>query len=241
MIIDTHCHFDLYPNPKETVSESEKLGIITIGMTNLPSHFKMGYPHIKNLKKTRLALGLHPLMASNHTKELPDFIKYLDFTSYIGEIGLDFSKDGIATKQIQIDSFEKVLQAVSNKQKILSIHSRGAEKEVLQMLHEYKIENAIFHWYTGGLKLIDEIVNSGYSFSVNTAMIKSGNGQKIISRIPKEFILTESDGPFIKHNDRVVESSDIAIVIDYLNEAFKTKKMDKQIVENFMKLVQKIK
>ena len=51
MIVDTHCHFDLYPNPKEVINELEKSGIITIGMTNLPSHFKMGYPHIKNLKK----------------------------------------------------------------------------------------------------------------------------------------------------------------------------------------------
>jgi TatD DNase family protein len=241
MIIDTHCHFDLYPNPTEFISKSEKSGIITIGMTNLPSHFKLGYPHIRNLKKTRLALGLHPLMASSHSSELPLFIKYVDFTSYIGEIGLDFSKDGIATKDIQIDSFEKVLQAVSNKQKILSIHSRGAEKVVLQMLQEYKIENVIFHWYTGGLKLIDEIVSTGYYFSINTAMIKSANGQKIISRIPKEFILTESDGPFIKHNNRIVESSDIAIVINYLNKMFKSSQMEKQLFENYMKLVHNIK
>ncbi|MDO6819496.1 Qat anti-phage system TatD family nuclease QatD [Zobellia sp. 1_MG-2023] len=241
MIVDTHCHFDLYPNPKEVINDLERLGIITIGMTNLPSHFKMGYPHIKNLKKIRLALGLHPLMASNHSQELPFFMKYLDYTSYIGEIGLDFSKDGIATKSIQIDSFEKVLQAVSNKQKIISIHSRGAEKEVLQMLQKYKIENAIFHWYTGGLKLIDEIVSLGYLFSVNTAMIKSTNGQKIIKRIPKEHILTESDGPFIKHNNRVVKSSDITIVINYLNKVVESTEMEKQITENFMKLVQKIK
>lgn len=241
MIIDTHCHFDLYPNPKEVINESEKSGIITIGMTNLPSHFKMGYPHIKNLKKTRLALGLHPLMALNHSQELPLFMKYLDYTSYIGEIGLDFSKDGIATKSIQIDSFEKVLRAVSNRKKILSIHSRGAEKEVLQMLQKYKIENAIFHWYTGGLKLIDEIVNLGYHFSVNTAMIKSVNGEKVINKIPKEHILTESDGPFIKHNNRVVKSFDITIVIEYLNKVFKSKQMEKQIVNNYMKLIQKIK
>lgn len=241
MIIDTHCHFDLYPNPKEIINELEKLGIITIGMTNLPSHFKMGYPHIKNLKKIRLALGLHPLMASSHSQELPHFMKYIDYTSYIGEIGLDFSKDGIATKSIQIDSFEKILQAVSNKQKIISIHSRGAEKEVLQMLQKYKIENAIFHWYTGGLKLIDEIVSLGYYLSVNTAMIKSINGQKIINRIPKKYILTESDGPFIKHNNRVVKSSDISIVIDYLNKVFKSQQMEKKIVDNFMNLIKKIK
>jgi TatD DNase family protein len=241
MIIDTHCHLDLYPNPYSVIDELEKTGIITIGMTNLPSHFKMGYPHTRNLKKVRLSLGLHPLMASSHAKEFLLFMKCLGMTSYIGEVGLDFSKDGIATKNTQLDSFEKILKAVSNKNKILSIHSRLAEKEVLDMLRKYKIENAIFHWYSGGLKLIDEIIDSGYYFSINTAMIKSVNGQKIIKRIPKEFILTETDGPFIEVNNRIVKSSDITIVIDYLNKVFKSKQMENQIVENYMKLVRKIK
>jgi TatD DNase family protein len=241
MILDSHCHFDMFENPLQVIKECERQKIITIGMTNLPSHFEMGLPHIKGFKYIRMALGLHPLMASNHSQELPLFMKYLDYTSYIGEVGLDFSKDAIATKNTQLDSFEKILKAVSNKKKILSIHSRLAEKEVLIMLRKHKIENAIFHWYSGGLKLIDEIIDSGYYFSINTAMIKSINGQKIIKRIPKEFILTETDGPFIEVNHRIVKSSDITIVIDYLNKVFKSKQMENQIVENYMKLVRKIK
>lgn len=241
MIIDTHCHIDLYPNPESIINELEKNGIITIGMTNLPSHFKIGYPHTRNLKKVRLALGLHPLMATSHAREYPLFMKYLDMTSYIGEVGLDFSKDGISSKDIQINSFEKVLKAVAKKQKILSIHSRGAEKKVLQMLQEQKIENAIFHWYTGDLKLIDKIIESGYYFSINTAMIKSTNGKKIINRLPKEFILTETDGPFISHDKRLVKPSDINVIIEYLNIQLKTEQMEKQILNNFMRLIGKIK
>lgn len=240
MIIDTHCHIDLYPNPKSVIDELEKNGIITLGMTNLPSHFKMGYPHTRNLKKTRLALGLHPLLASNHSKELPLFVKYLDMTSYIGEVGLDFSKYGISTKDIQINSFEKVLKAVSNKKKILSIHSRGAEQEVLQMLQKHKIENAIFHWYTGDLSLINKIIESGYFFSINTAMIKSKNGKKIINQIPKEFILTETDGPYIRHNKRLVKYLDINLIIKHLNNHLKTEQMEEQILNNYISLLRRI-
>jgi len=241
MLIDTHCHLDLYPDPKEMISKSESNDIITIGMTNLPSHFKLGYPHVKNYKKVRLSIGLHPLMASSHSKEIQLFTKYLDMTSYVGEVGLDFSKEGISTKAVQIRSFDYILKAVSRKKKILSIHSRGAEKEVLKMLQKNKIENAIFHWYTGSLKLIDEIVRSGYYLSINTAMINSAKGQRIINRIPKENVLTESDGPFINHNNRVVDSSDISFVVDYLNKVFKASNMEKQIVMNFMKLIDRIK
>ena len=64
MIIDTHCHFDMMPRPEEYVFGKERAGDIVIGMTNLPSHFQMGMPHVKSLKHIRLALGMHPLMVA---------------------------------------------------------------------------------------------------------------------------------------------------------------------------------
>lgn len=241
MIIDTHCHLDLYPNPNSLIMELEKQNVFTIGMTNLPSHFKMGFHHTRNFKKIRLALGMHPLMASSHSEEFPLFFQYLKMTSYIGEIGLDFSKEGIETKDIQINSFEKILEAVSKEKKILSIHSRNAEKDVLDMLQKFNIQNAIFHWYSGGLKLIDEIVDSGYYLSINTAMMKSEKGKKIIDRIPKENILTETDGPFIKHNYRIVKSTDVKSIIEFLNSRGNLENMEKQISGNFMRLVNNLK
>tara|TARA_R110002020_G_scaffold174401_2_gene365856 strand:- start:269 stop:1006 length:738 start_codon:yes stop_codon:yes gene_type:complete len=238
-MIDTHCHIDMYSNPMEIVNESERLGIITIGMTNLPSHFKLGQPHLKGYKKTRLALGMHPLMAESHLEEFPLFYECFNNTSYIGEVGLDFSINGIKTRNQQINSFKKILEAVGNKPKVLSIHSRRAEKEVLQLLKDYQIRNAIFHWYSGGLKLIDQIIDSGYFFSVNPAMIQSESGKKIINRIPKEFILTESDGPFIEINKRPVKPSDIGSVLTHLSSIYNcgVSDINNLITSNFKKLM----
>lgn len=242
-MIDTHCHVDLYSDPLEIVNESERLGITTIGMTNLPSHFKMGFPHLKGYKKTRLALGMHPLMANNHIEEFPLFYECFNSTSYIGEIGLDFSREGIDTKEQQIKSFTKILKAIGEKPKILSIHSRRAEKEVLQFLKDYEIRNVIFHWYSGGLKLIDEIVDSGYFLSVNPAMIRSESGKKIIRKIPLEFVLTESDGPFIDFNGRPVRPQDLKQVVEYLSNLHNTDiiSMEDQIKRNFDILLNRIK
>jgi len=60
-MIDTHCHIDIYNDPMAIALECERNGVVTIAMTNLPSHFEMGYSHLKNLSKVRLALGMHPL------------------------------------------------------------------------------------------------------------------------------------------------------------------------------------
>jgi TatD DNase family protein len=227
----------------EIVNESERLGIITIGMTNLPSHFKMGQPHLKGYKKTRLALGMHPLMAENHLEEFPLFYECFNKTSYIGEVGLDFSREGIETKNQQINSFKKILGAVGNKPKILSIHSRRAEKEVLQLLKDYQIRNAIFHWYSGGLKIIDQIVDSGYFLSVNPAMIRSESGKKIIQRIPKEFILTESDGPFVELNRQPARPKDIETVLTHLSTIYNCEisEVNNLIISNFKKLITQLK
>ena len=201
MLIDMHCHFDMMPNPEGYILQREQMGDFVIGMTNRPSHFRMGLPHINALKHIRLALGMHPLLVASNIKELPMFGTLIDKTSYIGEIGLDFSREGRVTKSQQIDALHKILFGLRGKKKIVSVHSRRAEKELLNLLREYEIQNVIFHWYSGAVGLISDIIEQGYYFSINEAMTLSKNGQAIIEKIPKERILTESDAPYNEKTD----------------------------------------
>jgi len=241
-VIDTHCHIDLYSNPLQIANDCERLGIVTIGMTNLPSHYELGYNHLFSYKKVRLALGMHPLHAESHEKELPRFISNIDKTSYIGEVGLDFSREGIASKSIQLNTFKFILSAIKEKKKIISLHSRKAEKEIFQHLRQRNIKAAIFHWYSGPLSLIKDIAEAGFMFSINPAMIRSKSGQEIIRRIPIANTLTESDGPFISIKDRPVKPNDIIVVQDYLSSIWKIsgRDVDSRIHENFSRLLQVI-
>lgn len=234
-MIDVHCHFDMAQNPEKYILDNEKRQIITIGMTNLPSHFQMGVNHVRRYKYIRLALGLHPLRAKEHTKEYSKFRQYVDETSYIGEVGLDFSREGFSTKEIQIKSFEFVLDCIRTKNKILSLHSRRAEKETLEMLTGKGIENAIFHWYSGSLSVLRNVANSGFFFSINSAMIQSDNGKKIIAEIPKELILTETDFPYI-------DNSNIADVHMYLSNLWNIsiENVEQIIDSNLNRIIQRI-
>ena len=227
-MIDTHCHFDIMSNPEAYIYAKEVIGDIVIGMTNLPSHFCIGEPHLRSFKHVRLALGLHPLLAADKQNELQIFKNNIEKTSYIGEIGLDFSKSGISTKEIQISVLRKILSELKGKKKIVSVHSRKAERELLDLLCEYDIKNVIFHWYSGPIGLIPSILSCGYYFSVNESMTLSKNGQKIIENIPKPRILTETDAPY---NSK----TDIGNVLTYLRMT------EQDIKNNFMALVRKIK
>ena len=227
-MIDTHCHFDIMSNPEAYIYAKEVVGDIVIGMTNLPSHFCIGEPYIRSFKHVRLALGLHPLLAADKQNELQIFKNNIEKTSYIGEIGLDFSKSGISTKEIQISVLRKILSDLKGKKKIVSVHSRKAERELLDLLCEYDIKNVIFHWYSGPIGLIPSILSCGYYFSINESMTLSENGQKIIENIPKTRILTETDAPY---NSK----TDIGKVLTYLRMT------ELDIKNNFMELVRKIK
>lgn len=228
MIIDTHCHFDMMPNPEGYISAKEKAGDIVIGMTNLPSHFKIGQSHLIGYKHIRLALGLHPLLAAENRKELTLFKRLVDQTSYIGEIGLDFSREGIATKNEQISVLREVLATIKGKKKIVSVHSRNAEKELLDTLCEFEIKNVIFHWYSGPVDLIPSIIERGFYFSINESMCRSKNGQSIIGKIPREKILTETDAPY---NNR----TNIRMVLNQLDMS------EVDIFYNFNRLLNDIK
>lgn len=227
-MIDTHCHFDMMPKPEAYIRQRELVGDIVIGMTNLPSHFQMGQPHLKGYKHIRLALGMHPLLATERKIEVPLFKRLVDQTSYIGEIGLDFSKEGYATKDDQIEVLHELLSVIRSKKKIVSVHSRKAEKELLALLCEYEIENVVFHWYSGPVDLIPDILAQGYYFSVNEAMCMSKNGRAIIEKIPRERLLTETDAPY---NER----TNIRAALDYM------KMSETDVLQNFRSLLNRIK
>jgi Mg-dependent DNase len=127
-MIDTHCHIDMFPNPHQIANYSERNNIITIGVTNLPSHFELGLPHIRQYKKIRLALGLHPLYAEKHQSEYDVFKRNIDNTSYIGEVGLDFSREGISTKELQIESLGLFSNNLSAKKNLSQFILEGQKK-----------------------------------------------------------------------------------------------------------------
>ncbi|MBZ0285251.1 MAG: TatD family hydrolase [Anaerolineae bacterium] len=237
---DTHCHIDLYEDPLVIARQVERERIFTIAVTNLPTAYAEALPHVKSFRQVHLALGLHPLLAQHHTqKQKSLFRQYLSETSYIGEIGLDFSREGIDTKETQVASFRFVLELLSKHKKIVTLHSRRAEKEVLTLLGEYTVSPVIFHWYSGSASLIEKIVEAGHYLSVNPSMISGQSGQTIIRRIPQDRVLLETDGPFVKLKNRQVTPLDTPAICEHLSLVWNMTIADveKNLQENLERLL----
>lgn len=208
-LIDTHVHIDFYENPLEVALAYEGLKIYTLFVTNLPEVFQKHFKSFSNLKYVRLCIGYHPQVASEYTLNKKLFVECLRSTNYIGEVGLDFQNENQDVKQKQIDAFEFICSPEHNIGRIFTVHSKGTEDLVLSILKNNHVKHAVFHWYTGKLSTLDSIIEEGYYLSLNPKMIHTKNGQKIISRIPQNKILFETDGPFARINKSIIYPSNI--------------------------------
>jgi len=199
-LIDTHCHINFFKNAGDIALECEKRKVHTIYVTTLPSHFDETFKYVRSLNYIYPSLGFHCLESDyNVAKEKKLFLKHVNNTKFIGEVGLDFSKRATKSKDAQIELFEFVLKNINIEESILNIHSSNAEDEVLQMLVKYDVKKVVFHWYNGKIGTLGQILDRGYYFSINDTMCRSKKGQTIISKLPKNKVLIETDAPFI-HN-----------------------------------------
>ncbi len=211
-MIDAHCHIDAYADPYQTALVVDRARVLTIAVTNLPTDFARAFPHVRPLRYIRLALGLHPLLAEAHVRERDMFRAYLERTSYVGEVGLDFSSEGQATRVEQIESFRFVLQLLRAHPKFVSVHSRRAESAVLDLVEQMPVGPVVFHWFGGSLSQLERLLSLGHYCSINPAMLRSTRGRAIVERAPRDRVLTETDGPFVQVRGRPATPLDVGAV-----------------------------
>lgn len=236
LYVDTHCHLNLYSDPVQALDESPETVVVLV--TELPSQYRLQAVRFRGDRRVRVALGLHPLRAASASAlEVSQLVRQLPNTEYVGEVGLDFSRHGRDTKTAQLRVFDRLLAQPALRNKIVSVHSRGAEAEVIQRLRAATV-TAILHWYTGPLGLIEEALAAGLYFSINPAMLRSEKGRKIVAAVPSYRALTESDGPFAKSHGHPAGPADMRTLVTELAELWGTNPADirQQLHDNLAEL-----
>ena len=232
MIIDSHAHLDRFSEEelKEVLERAKQ--------NNVSAIITQGVYHENNLEVLELAkkykiikpaLGLYPLDALNvkviegsedsdrKTKFDVDFTlefikKNKDKIVAIGEVGIDFrfSKD----KETQIKNFLKIIELSEKINKPLIIHSRGAEKECVELLESSKCKKVVMHMFSGNKKLIKKAEQLGFHFSVPCIINKSEHFQMLAKIVNINQLLTETDCPWLSpFPDKKNEPSFIPLTI----------------------------
>ena len=206
-MIDSHCHLDYEPllsNLNQVIKRSKDVGIkkiLTI-CTTLNS-----FTRIKEIIKVDEIIfgtfGIHPHETKKDKVNSQKIIKEIKENKKIigiGETGLDFFYNH-SEKKDQLKSFEEHIVAAVELNIPLIVHSRNAEKEILEVFQNFKNEKLkiLMHCFTGSKNFAEELLNYDTYFSASGIITfkNSTELQETFKFLPLKKLLIETDSPYL--------------------------------------------
>jgi len=250
MLVDVHCHANLFLNLEEIINEAKSTGIekiIAVAISSLSierileigDSFNVIYP----------SLGIHPeevQMNKNIESQLDSVMDKIrrnkETICAIGEIGLDhhFVKNK-ELYPLQKKIFEKMLSLAQELELPINLHTKGAEKIIFDILPSYKIPDINIHWYSGPENYLDLGIERGYYFSITPAISYSPAVRKTVLKVDKDHLLLESDGP-VKYSGKIGTPAMIKDVLNVISRLknVPSQELENQILENTKRIFPKI-
>lgn len=220
MLVDAHCHLDLYPSYHDVLDDARKAGVRVLAVTTTPHAYEGNLKRTTSHSNVQVAMGIHPQIVGTPHADLSLFRRLLPSVAYIGEVGLDASPQYFRKFDEQKNVFKSVTEAsVMAGGRPMTIHGIRAFSEVLKILVEHdpsRRNTYALHWFTGSQAEAKRAIEIGCFFSINEAMFRSARTRQILTMIPQSQILTETDGPFGKRDDVALFPSMVASVTDLL-------------------------
>lgn len=215
-LFDTHCHLydrsfehDLSEVIKRALENS--VGAVLVPAENLNTCTKTinlcaAYKNIPLFA----AGGIHPHEAEQGKKEFLEFKKYFkdhDFSA-VGEIGLDYYRM-LSDKAIQLEVFRECLEFAAEVDKPVILHNRDADDDMLSILSDWisqlpdgsplKEIPGVFHSYNGDPQVLDFALKHHFYLGIGGMITfkKSDALRAILQNVPLEYLLLETDAPYM--------------------------------------------
>lgn len=121
----------------------------------------------------------------------------------------------------------------------MSVHSRRASGAVLDRVSEFAGAGTfVMHWFSGSARELDRAVELGCWFSVGPAMLRGNKGRALVARMPRDRVLTESDGPFAQIGGEAVLPWQVDLAIAELSLVWSLPReaIDEMLLANLRKL-----
>jgi TatD DNase family protein len=201
MLIDAHSHLDRYLLCKRfgkdidhVLRQIEEQKILTVSNSMDLTSYRTNCRIAKKSRYVIPAFGIHPWNACRYVNKAKSIKRLIDETGIVGEIGLDhyYVKDK-SKYPAQRKIFNLFLSRSGNK--TVSVHTKGAEREALDLLRKHGNERVITHWFSGDLEVLNEMIEEGYYFSIVPEVKFSEHIREIVQNIPLNQLLTETDNP----------------------------------------------
>ncbi len=242
MLIDAHAHLDHYDEPREALSRIERRRILTLANSMDPASYERNLVLAQGCPFVLPSFGIHPRRAPEHVDHLVELGPLAARSPMLGELGLDFHwvKDR-DTYPHQIRVFEFLVNEAAEQDKVVNLHTKGAERRILDTLRRFGVKKAIVHWYSGPLDVLEEMITEGYFFTVGVEVLYSETIQAIARAVPPRQLLSETDNPG-GHRWLAGEVAPPDVIADVVAAVARLKgltpeKMEALIQANFLRLL----
>ncbi len=249
MLIDAHSHLDMYLYKKygrsirPILKEIEENKIVTISNSLDVTSYTVNKKIARMSKYVIPSFGVHPENAHKYVHKTDLIKKLIEECDIIGEIGLDYyyvkdHKKYPAQRKI----FELFLS--KSKNKIITLHTKGAERDILNLLNKHGNKKVIIHWYSGDLDTLKAMVEKEFYFSIGLEINFSDHIKDITKLIPLKQILTETDNPggqkwVAGKKGTPLHIKDVITGLSKIEDK-SFEKIEKQVQENFTRLAENI-
>ncbi len=238
MYVDAHIH--LHDFEEKDIKYYIRQGYTFLAVSeDLESSYKT-LTLARLYEKVIPAIGIHPWevekVGEKGIREIERLVRDYN-VPVLGEIGLD-KLFVPRTFERQLPIFRKFLELAKEYNLAVNLHCAGAWRECFEEVSKYDLEKVYFHWYTGPIDLLQEIINKGHFIGINVAALVQEKHRKIIEEVPLENIITESDAPW-KYKDFPLTPAKLGELIELISQIKNVPKEEtiNQIRKNFKKLL----
>ena len=202
-LIDTHSHVDMISVDIDSIiREAREFGVEKIIIPSVDRNsFEKVIELSEKFEEIYCALGIHPSEVLKIKEEDYDLIKMISEHKKvvaIGEIGLDYYWDKSFIEE-QKKAFIKQIEIAQILKLPILIHDREAHFDCFEILKEVKDIPVVMHCFSGSLEFALQCIENGFYIAFGGVLTfkNSKKMKEIAKNIPMEYILLETDAPYL--------------------------------------------
>lgn len=205
MLVDSHCHLDLYNKndlqfliDTASLHDVQYMQTICTKLEDFPSVVKIA----ESYNNIFASVGIHPcdvqeIVDNNTLSKLALHPKVIG----LGETGLDYYHT-IDNKKLQVASFEQHILAAQDNQLPVIVHTREAEDDTYDIMTHMmndKSFKALIHCFTASKDFARKVLDMNIYISIsgivtfkNASLLK-----EVVQFVPLDMMLIETDSPYL--------------------------------------------
>lgn len=258
IIVDSHCHLDLLEKQGHNIDEimqnadAAQVKILQTICTKVSEIDKI-LSYTARYKNVFASLGVHPNNVDEEPKinasQLLEICAREKKIIGIGETGLDYYYKDVSPQNQKQSFIEHIKASQSNGLPVI-IHSRDADKDMMEILEsEQKNKKfpALLHCFSSSQSLAHKALDLGVYISIS-GIVTFKNAldlQEIVKNLPLEFLLTETDAPYlapVPHRGKTNQPAYTRNVVEFIAQlkGLEWQDVAEQTTQNFLRLFTKI-